>query len=97
MALLRRYEPADRLIETFILPERLHIWQTARGGEIDFVCGPRSELDLVEVKYREQPGLAAAAVRSHPGRPAVLATKNTLLLGERYTLLPAHTLLWALG
>jgi predicted AAA+ superfamily ATPase len=99
MALLRRYEPADRLIETFILPERLHIWQTARGGEIDFVAGPRSELDLVEVKYREQPGLsaAAAAARSHPGRPTVLATKNTLLLGEHYTLLPAHTLLWALG
>ncbi|MGO9249425.1 MAG: ATP-binding protein, partial [Solirubrobacteraceae bacterium] len=60
MALLRRYEPADRLIETFILPERLHIWQTARGGEIDFVAGRRSELDLIEVKYREQPGLSAA-------------------------------------
>ena len=99
MALLRRYEPADRLIETFILPERLHIWQTARGGEIDFACGPRSELDLVEVKYREQPGLsaAAAAARTHPARPTVLATKNTLQFGERYTLLPAHTLLWALG
>jgi predicted AAA+ superfamily ATPase len=40
-ALLRRYEPPERLIETFILPERLHIWQTARGGELDFVCGPR--------------------------------------------------------
>jgi hypothetical protein len=85
------------LIETFILPECLHIWQTARGGEIDFACGPRSELDLVEVKYREQPGLSAAAARSHPGRPAVLATKNTVQFGERYTLLPAHTLLWALG
>jgi len=99
IALLRRYEPADRLIETFILPERLHIWQTARGGEIDFVAGPRSELDLVEVKYREQPGLsaAAAAARAHPARPAVLATKSTLHIGERYTLLPAHTLLWALG
>ncbi len=99
MALLRRYEPADRLIETFILPERLHIWQTARGGEIDFVAGRRSELDLVEVKYREHPGLSSAdaVARSHPGRPAVLATKNTLHIGERYTLLPAHTLLWALG
>jgi predicted AAA+ superfamily ATPase len=99
MALLRRYEPADRLIETFILPERLHIWQTSRGGEIDFVCGPRRELDIVEVKYRRQPGLsaAAAAARSHPDRPAILATKDVLLISERYTLLPAHTLLWALG
>jgi uncharacterized protein len=99
MALLRRYEPADRLIETFILPERLHIWQTARGGEIDFVCGPRRELDIVEVKYRENPGLAAAAAaaRAHPGRPVVMATKSAYRVAERYSLLPAHTLLWALG
>jgi len=98
-ALLRRYEPADRLIETFVLPERLHIWQTARGGEIDFVCGARRELDVVEVKYREDPGLsaAAAAARAHPGRPVVMATKDTLRVADRYTLLPAHTLLWALG
>ncbi|HEX3691990.1 MAG TPA: ATP-binding protein [Solirubrobacteraceae bacterium] len=99
IALLRRYEPADRLIETFVLPEQLHIWQTARGGEIDFVCGPRRELDLVEVKYRELPGLtaAAAAARAQPGRPVVMATRSTLHVAEGYTLLPAHTLLWALG
>jgi predicted AAA+ superfamily ATPase len=99
LALLRRYEPADRLIETFIVPERLHIWQTARGGEIDFVCGRRRELDVVEVKYREDPGLsaAAAAARAHPGRPVAMATRRTLSVGDRYTLLPAHTLLWALG
>ncbi len=99
MALLRRYEPADRLLETFILPERLHIWQTARGGEIDFVCGPRRELDVVEVKYRENPSLAAAAAaaRAHPGRPIAMITKSTFQVAERYVLLPAHTLLWALG
>ncbi len=99
MALLRRYEPAERLIEAFVLPERLHIWQTSRGGEIDFVCGPRRELDLVEVKYRENPSLSAAAgaARAQPGRPVLMATKNTLRIGQNYTLVPAHTLLWALG
>ncbi|MGO9760252.1 MAG: ATP-binding protein [Solirubrobacteraceae bacterium] len=99
MSLLRRYEPTDRLIETFILPERLHIWQTARGGEIDLVCGPRSELDVVEVKYRENPSLAAAAAaaRAHPGRPVVMATKSVQRVAEHYLLLPAHTLMWALG
>lgn len=99
MALLRRYEPADRLLESFTLPERLHIWQTARGGEVDFVCGPRRELDVVEVKYREHPGLSAAsaAARAHPGRPVVMATKDELRVAESYTLVPAHTLLWALG
>jgi uncharacterized protein len=99
MALLRRYEPPPRLLETFVLPERLHIWQTARGGEIDFVCGPRRELDVVEVKYRRDPGTSAAAAawRAHPGRPVVLATKDVLRHAERYTLVPAHLLLWALG
>ncbi|MGH2878540.1 MAG: ATP-binding protein [Solirubrobacteraceae bacterium] len=99
IALLRRYEPSERLIETFVLPERMHIWQTSRGGEIDFVCGPRRKLDLVEVKYREHPSLsaAAAAARVQPGRPVVMATKDTLRVSEHYTLLPAHTLLWALG
>ena len=98
-ALLRRYEPPERLLETFILPERLHIWQTARGGEIDFVCGPRRELDVVEVKYRRDPGTtaAAAAARAHPGRPVVMATKELLRHAERYSLVPAHLLLWALG
>jgi predicted AAA+ superfamily ATPase len=98
-ALLRRYEQPERLIETFILPERLHIWQTARGGEIDFVCGPRRELDIVEVKYSTNPPLSAAAgaARAHPSRPTVMATKSVYLPGERYTLIPAHTLLWALG
>ncbi len=63
------------------------------------MAGRCSELDLVEVKYREHPGLSSAdaIARSHPGRPAVLATKNTLQIAERYTLLPAHTLLRALG
>jgi predicted AAA+ superfamily ATPase len=99
MALLRRYEPTERLLETFVLPERLHIWQTARGGEIDFVCGPRQALDVVEVKYRENPGLSAAsaAARAHPGRPVLMATKNVLRDTEHYTLLPANMLLWALG
>ena len=98
-ALLRRYEQPSRLIETFVLPERLHIWQTARGGEIDFVCGPRRELDVLEVKYSDDPSLsaAAAAARAHPGRPVAMATKSVYRATERYTLIPAHTLLWALG
>lgn len=40
---------------------------------------------------------AAAAARAHPDRPVVLVTKNLYRPGERYTLIPAHTLLWALG
>jgi predicted AAA+ superfamily ATPase len=99
LALYRRYEPPQRLTESFISPERLHAWRTARAGEVDFVAGPRRELDVVEVKYRRQIDLrgAASLARAHPGRPAVIATQDNLLFAEDYTLLPAHTLLWALG
>lgn len=99
VALYRRYEPTDQMPETFALPQRLHIWQTARGGEIDFVCGPRRDLDVVAVKYQAKPGrsAASAAARAHPARPVVLVTKDTLESRDAYALVPASSLLWALG
>jgi uncharacterized protein len=99
LALYRRYESPERLIESFISPDRLHSWRTARAGEVDFVAGPRSQLDIVEVKYQRQIDLRkiAGVAKAHPGRPAVIATQDELLLTDTYTLLPAHTLLWALG
>jgi len=98
-ALYRRYEPPGRLIETFNAPERLHIWQTAKGGEVDFVAGSRGALEPVEVKYRshiDRRGPAAIA-RAHPGRPVVVASKDDLCFTDAYSLVPAHLLLWALG
>jgi predicted AAA+ superfamily ATPase len=99
LALYRRYEPHDRLIETFVSPDRLHAWRTARAGEVDFVAGPRRELDAVEVKYRRQIDLrgASAVAKAHPERPAVIATQEDLLFADDYTLVPTHMLLWALG
>jgi len=99
LALYRAYESADRLVETFVAPDNLHIWQTARGGEVDFAAGPGRTLDLVEVKYRSnvkrQAGSATA--RAQPGRPAVVATRDQLDFHDHYSLVPASTLLWALG
>ena len=99
LALYRRYEPRPRLIESFPSPDRLHSWRTARAGEIDFVAGPRGALDVVEVKYRNHVDLrtASGAARAHPGAPTVIATRETLQLSDDYALIPAHTLLWALG
>jgi predicted AAA+ superfamily ATPase len=99
LALYRRYEPRERMIESFLSPDRLHAWRTARAGEIDFVAGPRSTLDVVEVKYRSRTDLRAASgiARAHPGRPAVIATRDELRFTPDYALIPAHTLLWALG
>jgi predicted AAA+ superfamily ATPase len=95
----RRYEPPERLIESFTSPDGLHVWRTARAGEIDFVAGPRLELDAVEVKYQRHIDLRAASgvAKAHPGRPAVIATRDDLHFAPNYTLLPAHMLLWALG
>lgn len=99
LALYRGYEPSGRLIESFVSPDRLHAWRTARAGEVDFVAGPRPRLDVVEVKYRRQIDLrgAVAVARAHPGRPAVIATQNDLLFADGYTLVPAHQLLWTVG
>ncbi len=99
LALYRRYEPPERAIESFVSPDRLHVWRTARATEVDFVAGPRRELDVVEVKYRRQIDLRkmAGIARAHPGRPAVIATSDELLFADTYALVPAHSLLWALG
>lgn len=99
LALYRRYEPHDWLIESFVSPNRLHVWRTARAGEVDFVAGPRRELDAVEVKYQRQIDLRAAAgvAKAHPRRPAVIATRDDLRFTDAYALVPAHLLLWALG
>jgi len=99
LALYRRYEPPERLIESFVSPERLHFWRTRRAGELDFVAGPRNVLDAVEVKYRRNIDLrgASGAARANPGRPTVIATHDELRFTDAYALIPAHLLLWALG
>jgi hypothetical protein len=99
LALYRSYEPPARLIESFVAPDRLHVWRKSVGGETDFVAGPRGDLDAVEVKYRRRIDLRVAGglLRAHRGRPIAIATQDTLRFGDGYTLIPAHLLLWALG
>jgi predicted AAA+ superfamily ATPase len=99
LALYHRYEsPASRL-EGFDAPADLHVWQTRRAGEIDFVCGARRAPDVVEVKYQRNPDLrgAAAIPRAFPGRAAIVATRDRLERRRGYALVPAPLLLWALG
>lgn len=99
LALYRRYEPSERSPEGFPAPERLHVWGTRRGGEIDFVCGPRSAIDAVEVAdwasvNRQK---ATAPMRALPGRPSIVATRNELAFGAGANLVPASLLLWAIS
>jgi hypothetical protein len=51
---LPQLRAARALIESFVSPDRLHAWRTARAGEVDFVAGPRPQLDVVEVKVPAQ-------------------------------------------
>ncbi len=99
LALYRRYEPPEHSAEGFRSPERLHVWGTRKGGEIDFVCGPRAAIDAVEVAdwARVDRQKATAPMRALPGRPAVVATRAELRFGPTANLVPAALLLWALG
>ncbi|HET6571881.1 MAG TPA: hypothetical protein VFG58_10395, partial [Solirubrobacterales bacterium] len=99
LALYHRYEAPSSRLEGFDAPSSLHVWQTRRAGEIDFVCGSRSGPELVEVKYQATPDLrrVAAIPRAFPGRPVAVATKSSFERRTGYALVPAPMLLWALG
>jgi uncharacterized protein len=99
LALYRRYEPAERSAENMLAPERLHIWGTRSGGEIDFVCGPREAIEAVEVADWESVNRqkATAPARALPGRPSLVVTRDELDFGRSANLVPAALLLWALS
>ncbi len=75
------------------------MWGTSRGGEIDFVCGPRTAIDAVEVAdwQRASAQKATAPMRALPGRPSVVATRDELHFRATANLVPASLLLWALA
>lgn len=99
LALYRRYEPSERSAENTLAPERLHVWGTRKGGEIDFVCGPREAIEAVEVAdwTRVNRQKATAPMRALPGRPSIVATREELDFGPTANLVPAALLLWALS
>ena len=99
LALYRCYEPAERSAENMLAPERLHVWGTRSGGEVDFVCGPRDAIEAVEVADWESINRqkATAPGRALPGRPSLVATRDELDFGKSANLVPAALLLWALS
>lgn len=99
MHLFRRYEPVDRQAETFPAADRLHVWRTGSGGEIDFVCGPREAVHAVEVAdwLRVNRQKATAPMRALPGRPSLVVTRDQLEFGPTMSLVPAALALWGLS
>lgn len=99
LSLLHRYEPQESLVQGFDTVERLHVWATGSGGEVDFVCGPYRSVAAVEVKHRARIDRRSirGVLRALPDRPVVFATKDTLEFHGRHALIPSSLLLWALG
>lgn len=99
LALYRRYEPPERGAENMLAPERLHVWGTRKGGEIDFVCGPRERVEAVEVAdwATLDRRKATAPGRALPGRPSLVASRDQLDFGKSANIVPAALLLWALS
>ncbi len=96
--LLRRYEPREMYFESPAEPQRLHAWARP-AGEIDFIAGSWPDRAALEVKYGYvKLGVAANVAKAHPARPALVASKDTLVLDrDPYVIAPAALLLWALG
>jgi uncharacterized protein len=99
LALYRRYEPRERSAENMVAPEALHVWGTRRGGEIDFVCGPRGQVDAVEVAdwAALDRRKATAPARALPGRPSLVASRDEFDFGKSANVVPAALVLWALS
>lgn len=97
-ALYRRYEPQERQADGFSDADRLHVYETSAPREIDFVCGPRPSAELVEVKFQRNVSLAAAQPmrRAFPDRVGIVASVDSFELDERFAVIPAALLLWAL-
>lgn len=99
LTLLRRYEPEHGLVAGFHRPSHLHFWSTNAGGEIDFVAGPRSELEIVECKYanRVRRSVFNGMRVAFGSRPAVVASRDELEWFDGRALVPAPLLCWALA
>ncbi|MGH7883547.1 MAG: ATP-binding protein, partial [Candidatus Dormibacteraceae bacterium] len=99
LTLYRHYEPEYAQLYGFAMPTRLHFWRSKRGTEVDFLAGPRSNFDAVEIKFQRRIDRRhlTGMLRAFPGRPVVIATQDELVLGDNSALIPAHLLAWALG
>jgi uncharacterized protein len=98
IALYRKYEIPERQADGFNDADRLHVYETSAPREIDFICGLRRRAELVEVKFRGHVSLAAAQTmrKAFPSRVGVVASIDSFELEERFAVIPASLLLWAL-
>jgi predicted AAA+ superfamily ATPase len=98
VSLYRRCEPQSFQTNGFAEPSRLHVWSSRGGTEIDFVTGPRDDLQAVEVKYRRRVDRRQlAGARGSVGSRVIVATRSDLDLEGDTVMVPAHLLAWALG
>lgn len=97
-ALYRKYEPRERQADGFHDADRLHVYETSAPREIDFICGLRRVAELVEVKFQSNVTLAAAQTmrKAFPSRVGIIASIDSFAFEQRFAVIPASLLLWAL-
>ena len=99
LSLYRRYETVERQADGFTDPDRLHIYETSAPREIDFICRQRRDAELLEVKFQRNVSLAAtqAMRRAFPTRMGIVTSIDSFESGDRFAVVPACLVLWALG
>lgn len=99
LALFRRYEAVERQADGFTDPDQLHAYETSAPREIDFICRPRRQAELLEVKFQRNVSLAATQSmrRAFPARMGIVTSIDSFELGDRFAIVPTCLVLWALG
>ena len=84
-------------LESFAVPQRLFLWRSGRGREIDFVAETGSSVVAVECKYRAEPSGKDYESMSKAFGRGVMASRTALFTDRPILTVPVGVLLVALG
>ncbi len=84
-------------LESFALPQRLFLWRSGRGREIDFVADVGPTVIPVECKYTSAPGGKDYESMSKAFGHGVMASRSALITDRQILTLPVGVLLAMLG
>ena len=84
-------------LESFAVPQRLFLWRSARGREIDFVADAGSMDIPVECKYKADPSGKDYESMSKAFGRGVMASRTALITDRPVLTVPVGVLLTALG
>ena len=95
MSLFRLVE--QNALESFAVPQRLFLWRSGRGREIDFIAHTDSTTVPIESKYASEPSGKDYESMSKAFGRGVMASRDTLVTDRPILTVPAGVLLASLG